>query len=95
MDDIDVDAIVSGVLFDFMGFLTTRKQRLVLSAADDAAPAVEAIKEFVGKNDIELADPEWLWAGFCAKKLKKENTEEILDKRPHHADYEFPIYDPE
>lgn len=38
------------VLFDFMGWLTTRDERLILSAKDNAAPAAEAIKEFLSKN---------------------------------------------
>lgn len=75
MDDVDVDAIVSGVLFDFMGFLTTRKQRLILSSADDAAPAVDAIRDFAVKSNIDLADPEWEWAGFCTKESEKEVAE--------------------
>jgi len=34
-------------LYDFMGWLTTRKERLVLSATDNAAPAAEAVAEYL------------------------------------------------
>lgn len=43
---------VSEALYTFMGWLTTRKDRLVLSAADDAAPAAEVIDEFCKANNI-------------------------------------------
>ncbi len=49
-------AIIAGALFDFMGWLTSRKERLVLSSADDASPAVEAITEFAKMRDLSLDD---------------------------------------
>ena len=33
--------VIAGALFDFMGYLTSLKERIVLSAADDAAPAAD------------------------------------------------------
>ena len=39
-------SVIAGALFDFMGWLTTRKERLCLSSADDASPAVTAITEW-------------------------------------------------
>lgn len=47
---------VAGVLFDFMGWLTSRKERLVLSSSDEASPAVEAITEFAKMRGLSLAD---------------------------------------
>jgi hypothetical protein len=47
---------VAGVLFDFMGWLTSRKERIVLSSADNASPAVEAITEFAKMRSLSLAD---------------------------------------
>lgn len=48
------DATIAGVLFDFMGWLTTRKERLCLSSADDASPAVTAITDFAKMRNLSL-----------------------------------------
>lgn len=48
------DATIAGVLFDFMGWLTTRKERLCLSSADDASPAVTAITDFAKMRSLSL-----------------------------------------
>ena len=42
------------LLFDFMGWLTSRKERLVLSSADEAASAVDAIKDFAKMRGLSL-----------------------------------------
>ena len=55
--------VIAGALFDFMGYLTSRKERIVLSAADDAAPAVDAIRDFATKRGLLLDDAqvrEWI-----------------------------------
>ena len=55
--------VIAGALFDFMGYLTSRKDRIVLSAADDAAPAADAIKDFATKRGLSLDDAqvrEWI-----------------------------------
>ena len=49
-------AVIAGALFDFMGWLTSRKERLVLSSADEAGPAVEAITEFSKMRGLSLDD---------------------------------------
>ena len=67
MSQEKLNHIVTGVLFDFMGFLTTRKEQIVLSSSDDAGPAVEAIKEFLYEKNIEDADPLEQWEGRCEK----------------------------
>ena len=67
MSQEKLNHIVTGVLFDFMGFLTTRKEQIVLSSSDDASPAVEAIKEFLYEKNIEDADPLEQWEGRCEK----------------------------
>jgi hypothetical protein len=56
-------SVISGALFDFMGWLTSRKERIVLSAADDAAPAADAIRDFATKRGLSLDDAqvrEWI-----------------------------------
>jgi hypothetical protein len=47
---------IAGVLFDFMGWLTSREKRLTLSSTDEAGPAVEAITEFAKMRDLRLED---------------------------------------
>lgn len=42
-------------LYDFMGWLTTRKKRLLLSAADDATPAADAVGEYIHTFPDRLA----------------------------------------
>ena len=49
-------SIVAGALFDFMGWLTSRKERLILSSVDEASPAVEVIKQFAVMRDLSLDD---------------------------------------
>ena len=49
-------SVIAGVLFDFMGWLTSRKERIVLSSADNASPAVEAITEFARMRNLSLDD---------------------------------------
>jgi hypothetical protein len=49
-------SVIAGVLFDFMGWLTSRKERIVLSSADNASPAVEAITEFAKMRGLSLDD---------------------------------------
>ena len=49
-------AVIAGALFDFMGWLTSRKERLVLSSVDEAGPAVDAIKDFAKMRGLSLDD---------------------------------------
>ncbi|MDY6833797.1 MAG: hypothetical protein SVY53_03235 [Chloroflexota bacterium] len=49
----------SEALVGFCGWLTTREENTIMSAADDCAPIVELIKEFCEVN--QLADPRDDW----------------------------------
>lgn len=49
-------AVIVGALFDFMGWLTTRKERLILSSTDNASPAADAIKDFAEMRGLSLDD---------------------------------------
>jgi hypothetical protein len=49
-------AVIAGALFDFMGWLTSRPKRIMLSSADDASPAVDAIKDFAKMRGLSLDD---------------------------------------
>jgi hypothetical protein len=48
--------VIAGALFDFMGWLTSRPKRIMLSSADEASPAVDAIKEFAKMRGLSLDD---------------------------------------
>ena len=48
--------IIAGALFDFMGWLTTRPKRIMLSSVDDASPAADAIKDFAKMRGLSLDD---------------------------------------
>jgi hypothetical protein len=48
--------VIAGALFDFMGWLTSRNQRLTLSSTDEASPAVAAITEFAKMRGLSLDD---------------------------------------
>ena len=50
------NAVIAGALFDFMGWLTSRKERIVLSSADEASPAVNAIIDFATMRGLSLND---------------------------------------
>jgi hypothetical protein len=53
MSQESLDHVVSGVLFDFAGFLTTRKEKLICSSSSNAAPMVEALKEFMNLRGVD------------------------------------------
>ncbi|CAB4146496.1 hypothetical protein UFOVP503_26 [uncultured Caudovirales phage] len=68
-------SIVAGALFDLMGWLTSRKERLVLSSADEALPAVEVIIQFAAMRDLSLDDPKVLeWQTLLNKPAPEEPT---------------------
>jgi len=48
--------VIAGALFDFMGWLTSRKERIVLSSADNASPAADAIRDFANMRGLSLDD---------------------------------------
>jgi hypothetical protein len=57
--------VIAGALFDFMGYLTSRRERIVLSAADEASPAVDAISDFAKMRGLSLGDAQVLdWQDY-------------------------------
>ncbi len=50
------DSVIAGALFDFMGWLTSRPKRIMLSSVDDASPAVDAIRDFAKMRGLSLDD---------------------------------------
>ncbi len=76
MSQEKLDHVVAGAIFDFMGWLTTRQEKLVLSSADDAAPAAEAVKEFLTMRgvaqDCEPMIHDWPSESPCGLMGQKE-----------------------
>jgi hypothetical protein len=72
--------VISGALFDFMGWLTSRKERIVLSSADEASLAVDAIRDFAKMRGLSLDDakvqdwnttpPQRTWVGLTDEEIK-------------------------
>jgi hypothetical protein len=71
-------SIVAGALFDFMGWLTSRRERLMLSSTDDASAAVEVIKQFAAMRDLSLDDAKVQeWQTLLDKPARQEQA--LLD----------------
>jgi hypothetical protein len=51
-----MERIIAGALFDLMGYLTCREERLTLSSRDDAAPAVEVLTAWAKLRGLSLDD---------------------------------------
>ena len=87
-------AVIAGALFDFMGWLTSRKERLVLSSADEASPAVDAIRDFAKMRGLSLDDAkvqDWntsppaqrTWVGLTDEEiaeLRRNGAHSVSDK---------------
>jgi len=64
--------VIVGALFDFMGWLTSRKERLALSSVDDASPAVDAITDFAKMRGLSLDDARVLDWNTSPKRTEQE-----------------------
>ena len=61
-----LDHIAAGVLYDFGGFLTTRDERLVASATDNATPMADAVSAFLDLRGIDRdCEPFFQWPARC------------------------------
>jgi len=77
---------IAGVLYDFMGWLTSREKRLTLSMTDEASPAVEAITKFAKMRGLSLDDarvqdwqdnttsPQRTWVGLTDEEILSDDT---------------------
>jgi hypothetical protein len=62
-----LDHIVSGAIYDFAGFLTTRSERITMSASDNAAPAADAVKAFLTLRGVDQScEPFFQWPSRCS-----------------------------
>lgn len=50
------ESIVTGALFDLMGFLTGSETKWTFSAYDSASPAVDALRQFADRRGLNLGD---------------------------------------
>jgi len=68
MSQEKLDHVVSGALYDFMGFLTTGETVLTLSEKHDAAPAADAVKEFLELRGVDTGCTPMIenWPSRCA-----------------------------
>ena len=84
-------SVVAGALFDFMGWLTTCSERLVLSSADDAAPAADAIKNFAQMRSLSINDAQvQRWQEHLADSQPRQwvgLTEEEIDQTVDEEDW--------
>ena len=48
--------VIAGALFDFCGFLTSRKTVITAGATENASDMADAIKEFAALRNLSLAD---------------------------------------
>ena len=81
--------VVAGALFDFMGWLTSRRERLMLSSIDDAAPAADAIKDFAEMRGLSLDDAkvqDWNTAPPQRKPLTEEEIDALYDEHATHQE---------
>ena len=65
-------SIVAGALYDFMGWLTSRRTRICLSDRDNAGPAVDAIVDFSKMRGLMLED------------AQVEHWQKVLSEPPQH-----------
>ena len=80
-DEPVAHSVVAGALFDFMGWLTSREKRLILSSVDEASPAVEAITEFAKKRNLSLKYAEvGYWMEFLSTPPQQEAKDDPVEQ---------------
>lgn len=52
----DLEKLISGALFDFGAFLTTREQSVTIGADQNSGPMVSLIQEFAESRNLDLKD---------------------------------------
>lgn len=76
-----LDHIVSGVIFDFAGYLTTRDERITLSATDNASPAADAVKAFLTMRGVDqTCEPFFQWPERCGLAGDIKTTGRLVEK---------------
>jgi hypothetical protein len=84
MQDVS-HSVIAGALFDFMGWLTSRPKRIMLSSADEASPAVDAIKEFAKMRGLSLDDAQVQdWQDYTTPPTQPATVQEPVWIQPDH-----------
>ena len=52
-----IEPIVTGAIFDFAGFITTRPGSLSFGSSQNAAPMVKLIEEWAASRNLNLDEP--------------------------------------
>jgi hypothetical protein len=62
-----LDHIVAGAIYDFGGYLTSRDERIVASATDNAAPMADAVGAFLDLRGVDRdCEPFFQWPARCS-----------------------------
>lgn len=79
-----LDHVVAGAIIDFAAFLTTRDTQVRCSAKDDAAPIVEAIREFLTKRGVDQSCEPMVkhWQDRCSKLNRSTLRDSLLALLP-------------
>ena len=52
-----IEPIVTGAIFDFAGFITTRPGSLSFGSSENASPMVKLIEEWAASRNLNLNEP--------------------------------------
>lgn len=52
-----IESIVTGAIFDFAGFITTRPNSLSFGSSENASPMVKLIEEWAASRSLDLNEP--------------------------------------
>jgi len=70
--------LVQGVLYDFGGYLTSRKEEITLSEKHDCSVIVELISDFMKEREIDNTfQPDYQWEGKCIRTQTYAQTPSI------------------
>jgi hypothetical protein len=84
--------VVSGALFDFSGFLTTRPDAIEVGATAEASPMVELIQEFAKMRGLSIDNPnvlDWqatLYTQPARKPMTREDMRKLLAEHFDNGD---------
>ena len=62
---IENNEMILGALYDFIAYMTSRKESVTLSSSHDVVPVVDLLAEFLHERNIQATDPEGAWCDSC------------------------------
>jgi len=70
-----LDAIISGVIYDFSAYLTSRKESITCGAEHEIPQIIEAIKDFMKKRGVDdSVHPNLGWGSRLARNIPVTNA---------------------